>query len=315
VFSALSARSNAIKVVSFDVVTAHDPAAITKEKIQEVALISPEGLKEPFDRLVGTMNVRQLSNAMKHHEALCTISTRALSDTANLIIEDDVLYNEDLLEKSIVAALARAPNAWDLLFLGLPAQDDDSETSELRYSATASVFKCLPACDSYLVTTAAAARLSKAYLPIRFPTNIHLSWLLLHEDNARCPTSNTYVISPSVFIDGSKYGSCTSSINANNRLAWNPAYIRLFTLVRGKASDTYTKETEELIDRTYEAMTFKSHPDAQYLYAISLIKRAQYEKAGELMASALETYEKNNCNVNRSSEFLNAYCDLHRYLQ
>lgn len=320
VFSALSARSTLLNLTAFQVITSFDPSTISREKIQEVALISPEGLSEPFDRLVGSMNLRQLSNALKHHEALVKISNTSSPDTVNLVLEDDVLYNEDILDRAISTAIRTAPRDWEVMFTGLPSASDDNDDQEtMKFHATNSLFRCLPSCESYLVSTKAATRLSRSFLPIRFPTNIHISWLLF--DTKNHPESRTYVVSPSIFMDGSKYGTCVSTINANNRLSWNPAYIRLFSLIRATATSSTEKSASEtdnqnaLIDRIYESMNFKTHPDAQYLYALSLIKRQNYKKANELMTSAFKTYEKHDCNLNRSSEFLNAYCDLHKYLQ
>ena len=301
----------------------HEPDSVAREhdlkQITDVRL--SDDLQSPYDRLMVPLNVKHISNALKHLEALREISRSghgssqggADQEEINLVLEDDVLYNEQLMEASLVRAMGARPMRWDVLFLGLPTSLDDTSESNIRFQEAASVFKVFPSCESYIVRPEAAARLAERFLPLRFPTNVQLSWLLLGP-HAPEVGLHSYIMSPSIFLDGSKYGTCTSTINMNNRLTWNPEYVRMFGLVRGKPDD-FTKEDAIEVDRLYEAMNFKNHPDAVYLYAMSFVRRGEHAKAEDMMAKALKQYDANKCVLNRGSEFLNVYCDLFRHLQ
>lgn len=353
------------KVVGFTVVSDFDPESIPRDRISEYADISADGLQPPFDRLVGPMHINQLSNALKHYRALSLIAERrdvVPPNTVHLVLEDDVLYNEEIMEDALSRAVAQAPMDWDILFPGLPSTNDEAETDadkgNIRYHRLEALFRAIPSCESYVVTTQAAQRLASAFLPVRFATNIHLSWLILadggnprfrkqqraeepgraDESGERSDSSRSlpgvfddesrsadaaarfhnFVVSPSIFLDGSKYGTCTSAVNTNNRLSWNPWYIRMFSLVRKPGTSLETPmdaETQAAVENTYASMNYSHHPDAQYLYALSHIRCKNYEKARDLMTAALRTYESNGCILNRGSEFLNVLCDLHKHLQ
>ena len=336
--SAKKDKTKSFNCVLFDVVSDYDDTTFTRESTKELTHIDPDGLNAPFDRAIVPMNVNQLSNAMKHYTALKKIATSGTSPgdaSLHLVLEDDVLFNEELMEASMHAALrsATVPD-WDVLFMGLPNSFDNTDENNVKFQAVDSLFKIIPSCESYLVSKKAAARLTESFLPIRFPTHTHLSWLLLDQKSRRqqqqqlslagkLSTSSSdldtpfkpFVISPSIFLDGSKYGTCTSTLNVNNRLSWNPWYIKLFALVRDNPSEELKDEDAAQADKIYESMNFKTHPDALHLYAQSYVRRNDHRKAAELMAAAYDGYERNGCIMNRSSEFLNAYCDLFLNLQ
>lgn len=298
----------------------HEPDSVVRDndlkQITDVRL--SEDLQSPYDRFVVPLNVKHVSNALKHLEALREISrnghgSQNKDEEINLVLEDDVLYNEQLMEASLVRAMGARPARWDVLFLGLPTSLDNTNENNIQFQEAASVFKVLPSCESYIIRPDAAARLAERLLPLRFPTNVQLSWLLLGP-RAHELGLHAHIMSPSIFLDGSKYGTCTSTINMNNRLTWNPEYVRIFGLVRGKPEE-FTKEDGIEVDRLYDAMNFKNHPDAIYLYALSFVRRGDHAKAADFMAKALKQYDANKCVLKRGSEFLNVYCDLFRHLQ
>lgn len=311
-------KTGDFELVRFVVIDNHESDKVADENdLKKITDVKSDGLPNPYDRLVIPLTTRHVSNSLKHVEAWRKVASGngGQSDPENeisLVLEDDVLYNEQLMETSLAKATQSAPLDWDVLMLGLPtsvnANDDD-----IKFQEASAVFKVFPSCESYLIRPHAATRLAQNFLPLRFPTNTQMSWLML---GPRAPDTRikTYIVSPSVFLDGSKYGTCTSMINMNNRLTWNPEYVRLFGLIRGKTDDL-TKEDIAEIDRLYDSMNFKHHPDAMFLYAVSFIRRKDYVKAEDLMEQALKQYEKNKCVQNRTSEFLNAYCDLYRDLQ
>jgi len=350
--------SSSLELASFEIVSDNDASKLkelSNDEVSRIADVKANDLKPPYDKMVTPIHLNQLSNAMNHMTALRRIETRTINATTdpvhesaekektqensrdvNLVVEDDVVYNEEALVSLLWRTLSSAPDAWDVIFLGLPStmkhEEGEQETS-VKYQQTSEVFRVLPACDSYLVTSKAAKHLAANFLPVRFATHVHLSWLLSGgrpilngsrpQQQQRAPLLlRSYVVSPNVFLDGSKMGVYTSSINVNNRLLWNPWYIKLGRLVRRQGDARKAGESSEVlrslereVDEMYRTMHFKQHPDIVYMYALSLERRGAFREAQALMAEAYRLYEANECVMNRSSEFLKAFCDLYRHLQ
>lgn len=320
-------------VVKFATIDAFEPADIPRDRIAEFAQVTAEGLTPPYDQLAGPLHLHQLSNALKHFVALQQIAELTAPGAMGLVLEDDVIYNEEALERGMADALDAADEAnatttadpCHILHLGLPSLADNKD-ERTRLEVVRDRYKCIPSCESYLVRPNAARSLASGFLPVRFPTHIHLSWLMFEPSSGRHTTAvgdGARLVTPSIFVDGSKYGTCSSSINANNRLTWNPWYIKMFNLIRGSAaspaapleSEDDRRRIRAEVKRLHNAMDFKTHPDALYLVSLAHARLGEYEEARSLMESAMKAYESDGCILNRGSEFLNAYCDLHRHLQ
>lgn len=300
----------AVSTKSFELVCDHEPSELDAARVKEVANVSGQGLPPPFNQATGPIHINQLSNVLNHHTCLTRSAACPPSDVC-LVVEDDVLYNEDTVKEAVRKTLEHAPaQGWDILFLGLPCTIKNSGDSEdvPRFQPTSEVFRMLPCCDSYLITPATARVLLKDFLPVRFPTHIQLSYLIQKHG------LRVYVTWPNVFLDGSKLGAYTSSLNWNNRLSWNPWYVKLNALVKGANQDSPPSLFSE-IDNIYSTMNFKEHPDVTYMYALSHIKRKNYVRAKDLMDAAYRMYGENGCILNKGSEFLNTYCDLFSHVQ
>ena len=241
-----------IIVDKLEIIDKWDSEELTENDINRFVSIGGQDIIPPFDKFVTPIHINQLSNALKHTEALKRSSESGSS--VNLVLEDDVLFNEDTLHRDLAKTIKHAPRAWGMLFLGLPF----SPSTELdegvdypsqpplytrpRYQPTEKIFKAvIPSCESYVITSTDAKNMFESMLPIRFQTHVHLSWILWRQilqgpaafrNSVQSPRS--FIVTPNIFIDGSKLGAFTSTLNINNRLSWNPAYVKLAQLIRNQ---------------------------------------------------------------------------------
>ena len=289
-------------------VTSHEHGDVAANVNALVDLDASHMPDPAFKPLVANIHVRQLSNAMKHLEALRIASATPDEDAAEeclrftLVMEDDALFSDNV--RTVLEYATRgAPADADVVFLGLPSPRAPT-AGEALFDDVATVFPLLPACDSYLVTKAAAKRLADAFLPVRFVTNVHLSYLL------RTLGLRSYVAVPNVFVDGSKIGVFASSLDSNNRLLWNTQYCQADAMVRGEAA-----YHPSAFDALWAQQPFKEHPDNLALRAYHIAKTGRHAEAETAFAEALREYDRHGCLVNNTSKFLREYTLLYRDLQ
>jgi hypothetical protein len=255
---------------------------------------------------VRTLHVRQVSNALKHLEALRRVAGAGAGAGAGaarfaLVVEDDAVFGEGMSD-ALRRAASDAPADADLVFVGLPS------TRLPPPGATASLFddplslfpgQVIPACESYLVTPDAARRLADAFLPIRLATPAQLSYLF------RKRVARALVAVPNAFVDGSKVGVATSSIETNNQLVWNQAYCKASELLRAGAAAGAEGQRE--LEALWAAQPFKDHPDCLVQRADHLAAAGRFPEAQEAYDRALEAYGAANCVVNTNSDFMRRY--------
>lgn len=288
----------------------HDANTLDIEKLRSmIDLTKPSangGPSDVYDMLVKNIHVKQLSNALKHHEALQKAAALDEGCIA-LILEDDAVYGEDVEKKlfGVVDYCQEMKEDWDIVFLGLPQPVDQAFEGKLR--KVNEVFRILPCIESYLVHPKGAAKLAEKYLPVKFATNIHLSYIASrNEDIKMMMTVNN------VFVDGSKLGVYISTLEANNKLFLNNEFNRLNAIVQKQdVTETDYKEAQEII----VSMRFKQHPDNLGLMAILEMKCKHYDKAKELFEKAHELYTNNESILNNESEFLLQYTRLFKHIQ
>lgn len=315
-----------VELKSFEILGEQDAEVLDESSVRELTDVTTKGEAgapgAPFARLLAPMHVNQVSNALKHQAALMRVAS-ASSDPGvyHLVVEDDVLFNEGNLVQGLADILEGAPVDCGVLFLGLPsskpvAGEPEAQPSAVRFEALDHFFSffnisVLPACDSYVVSPFAASRLIQRFLPIRFPTHIHLSWCL--RECAAGRGMQAHIASPNVFLDGSKLGIFTSSLTQNNRLAWNPAYMEINALVR--RPQPLTDQEVERIEGLRARMSLRDNPDIRFLFGLYHAKCGRHGAAAVEMTAAFEAYRQNGCILSRSSEFVNRFCDLHVHLQ
>ena len=307
----LDARIAPLTVSGFaERVTGHEPGDIMGSVSTLVDLDASHVEDAVFRGAVKSIQVRQLSNAMKHLAALKAISVTPSSVASSTgvrfsaIVEDDALFTDNVATV-LRSVVTNAPADADIVFMGLPSPRAPPQDGGAFFDEALKVFDpVVPAIDSYLVTPAAAAKMAAAFTPVRFPTHIQLSYLV------KTLGLKAYVSVPNVFVDGSKIGVFASSLDPNNRLLWNQQYCQLEAVLRSGAVPTEAEFAE-----IWAKQAFKVSPDNVALRAAYLFKAGRFDEAEKAFEEAMETYDRNGCIVNNTSEFLRAFIALYRKKQ
>lgn len=246
------------------------------------------------------LKVRNLSNALKHAAAIQHIAAHhdLTRESWHVVVEDDSLIES---VRELLSACDGAPADADMLFFGLPTP---LPHGALRYDALVDV-KLLPACDCYAVRMGTARFLSTAILPIRFKTEIHLSWLIASA------SIKTYLTSPNLSLDGSKVGTFVSSIESNSRLGFNPQFVALELELESNGGAT---GIESFMSRV-TSMPFGGHPDVQVLLGRMLGRSGRYEESMSVFAAALSVYRAEGAVVGQDSGFMREYMDMFKHVQ
>ena len=307
-----------ISKVNVQTITEYDPNSITGEIIQKTVnythIKQEDELKDDnktssltfYNQFIKNMHLFQLSSALKHYKAIQNIAQNSKPDDINIILEDDVIYEEkmcSLLEK----VFKTLPPDFDILFLGLPTNKEIKNRNEITYQNTSEIYKILPFNDSYIVSTEIAKKIATAFLPIKFTTNIQLSYLI------ELLNLKTVITVPNMFMGGSSYGVFLSTLNPNNLLLFNNDFMAARNTILREAPLT----NEEIIklEELFAKSTIQQHPDFQYVKAQFLTKLKKYKEAETIYENALNIYISNNCVVNHESLFLKDYIRLHKNLQ
>jgi tetratricopeptide (TPR) repeat protein len=265
----------------------------------------PEALAE-FRPLVRNMQVRQLSNAMKHYRALQRAAAGPAASDFSLVVEDDSLFSDAVID-GLRNTVRCAPADVDIVFLSLPSPTPPpADSKSVAFDDAVNLFGLLPACDAYLVRGSAAAKLAGAFLPIRFATNVQLTYLV------KSLGLRAVVAVPNTFVDGSKLGVFPCSLDANSRLLWNRVFCKMEACVKGAK---YGPEEAAEFDRALGEQPFKEHPDVLALRALHLQRLGRHAEAESAYSKALEALDKAGCVVNNASEVLRNYISLYKHLQ
>lgn len=304
----LSDLCNARGDIRFNLVTSQEPLEITPDLIKSIVNITPTPDMPPqFSSILRSIHVNQLSNSLKHFTALRMVVENAKEhpNARHVIVEDDVLFNENDVFRLLDSTILSSPKDADVVFLGLPSTKSGTP-QDVSFENMTSVFKMLPCCDSYIVTAAAASKMINAFLPIRFPTQIQLSYIVEKLE------LKSFVCSPNVFIDGSKLGVYMSSIDANNMLIWNPQFHQI-RMILGKP--TLSIEDMKTVDELLKTAHFKDHADFLYLSAQNHTLNKRYVEAEKDFARAFDIYVAENSVFGPDCIFMKDFTRIYRHLQ
>ena len=289
-------------------VDSFEPADIAGDVARLVELDAAKVSDSTFLPHVRNLQLRQLSNSMKHLEALRRIAA-AGGDGFALVVEDDVLFG-DQLQDVLSRTVRDAPASTGMVFLGLPSASDHNEDAAV-FDGACEIFPVLPACDSYLVRPSVAGRLAEAFLPVRFPTNVQLSYLLRTACTDVAPT----ICVPNAFVDGSKLGAFVCSLDANSKLLWNQACCRMELLVERTGGVPYGAEEDAEFAALLAAQQFKDHPNVLVLCAQHQERLGKHAEAASTYRAAIAAYDKTGALVNNTSVALRRLVAVHRHLQ
>lgn len=298
------------KMGDFKIISEHDPSDLTPEFLQKHVNYSPfptedEKLKF-YNGALRMLHINNISNAMKHYEALKCISEKG--ESINLVLEDDVLFEPGfcaILDETIGKLADK-----QLVFIGLP-NNEEMKDKTIKFKDTKEMFKVLPYNDSYFVTPSTAKMLIEKFFPIKFLTNIQLTYL--------CDITDVKIFQtvPNVFIDGTKYGMYLSSLMANNELAFNKDYMMVKSVLnKVDAKQDLIEDEKKMLDQLFEKSDIREHPD----FLLLKTKYLRYVKknikgAYDLYKKLFDVYKKNNCIVNNECMLLREYISVHAEMQ
>jgi hypothetical protein len=222
-----------------------------------------------------------------------------------LVLEDDAGVGKDwraLLSNAAarVASADRESPGGCIAFLGIPSPSagEAGEAGSLLAD-----FDVSPVCDSYLAGPGAAACLSGGFLPIRFRTNVHLSYL------AETLGARAVAFRTNAFCDGSKLGTYASSLNVNNRLILNGEYVRARRILEGlqaSAGATERKEAAEAAKAIITSSPLKGNSDLLFLRAVCEAELNGPRHGRTAFSTAYAAATKAGALVNNESELLNS---------
>ena len=281
-----------------------DPKDIDITRIKDMVKMEKSKTNDVFDVLLKNIHVKQLSNSLKHYKAYQEIEKS--DDEFSLILEDDIIYSNDVVDnlKNVMDKIKANTEKWHIMFTGMPQPAGLNIKTPIIN--VAEIFKLLPVCDSYFVCKQNVGELMEKFLPIKYCTNIQLSYIITHQD------IKAFMTVPNVFVDGSKYGMLLSSLESNNKLFLNPDYNKLVAIVN---KNEYTLEDDKVVQSLATSMQFANHPDFLYQLGLYEMKRKNYSKAKHVFDSIYEIYVKNNSVMNSDCEFLYNYCNLFTHFQ
>ncbi len=288
--------------VKVHTISKYDPPQINGEVIGKTvsyAQIPAEPLNF-YNQFLKNLHVFQLSNALKHYEAMEMISKCEEPDAIHIVLEDDVLY-EDKICMHIDNLIEEKQVEHEMIFLGLP-----SNSTVSKYQNTKELFRVLPYTDSYMIKPSAAKKLHDNYLPITFINNIQMSYVL---EKAGV---NAVLRVPNLFMDGSKAGIVLSTLTPNNQLMFNADYTQCRSIIH---KESLTSSDKELAEKIFKESPLNNHPDFVYLKALYSVRTEDYIKAQEHYEKALQVYQLNGCVLNHESQFLKDYTSLFKHIQ
>lgn len=305
-----------IKSIKIRVITDYDPNDINGDIVSKTVSYNPIKDEEDqpeneklsfYNGFLKNLHVFQLSNSLKHYKVLEEISKESSVDDINLVLEDDILY-EDKMCMLLDKLISDLPQLYDIIFLGLPSNIDPKKRNTVRFQNTNEVFpRVLPYCDSYIVSKETATKLYENYLPIKFVNNVQLSMIMEK-------TKKTGIIAiPNIFMDGSKFGVFLSLLTPNNLLLFNNEYMRVKAGLSNY--EQITKEEKTVLEKLFKDSQLNSHPDFMHLKAQFLSKNGKQKEAETVYETALKIYQMNNCIVNHESQFLKDYIRMYKDMQ
>lgn len=295
----VSSLSELKNVHSVTIVKEYDSKSINYSSIKNlIRTKKPEhkdGVEELFEKFQKPLVISNISNYLKHFSALEKISK---SDMPGLIIEDDVITSESM--KDELEKFENLPH--ECLFFGQPFKNIPKDRfSEMRNYHDMAL---LPSCESYLISQRAAKKIiEKDFIPIAYQTNIGLS-VAINRNSIPC-----YKMYPNIFVDGSKTGKFTSSINPNNVLTFNSKYNILYSLIQEPVID------ENKFNEEFERTENNTSPDLIYLKGLCLLKCNKIKESKEKFDEAFDKYCDDNCQLNKTSSFMANYLKFFKVLQ
>jgi hypothetical protein len=257
------------------------------EELSKRVDLTPVGIPE-FDRTIVPLSLEHISNFDKQRQAWKLISESNDDDTVYMVIEDDIFImgspedqNRALAE--LFTCVRESHSAYDFLTLCLA---DQSPTTDMRLLNVKDLtVHVLPSKEAYFIKPNTARLLYSETEKMKFGARIHMSYVLLHTSH------QLRVLYPSkrVFVEGSKLGVYTSTVQDSNVLIYNQEFMELW-----KYMSMETIPVKEIRD-IYKKVQHLRNPDIMHMFveAVEAMREAEGLLTGrsELLNNAINIHE------------------------
>lgn len=299
--------------LNMNIISKFDPEKLDNEFVKRIfdsQELVDENTTEYNKYIIKNPQNNFISNCLKHMDALNQISKNTKDNDINIIVEDDIVFDNTLETKLMdfienKKYLQSDKTQYDIIFFGLPGVPNKESTKDLQI-VDIPIVNVLPCCDSYFISKSCAKALSKSYVPIKFPNNIQLSYLI---------TKNAFKVAktfPNIMADGSKLGIVPSSISPNNILIFNSTYKEVYRMLEKKEP---THEDIEKIKKLLLENDMKNSPDFIFLEGLFRMRIKQYAEAKVLFDKAISMYDESLSPLSNQSAIIQNYIDLCKHIQ
>lgn len=260
---------------------------------------------EQFNNSITSLNAFQISNTEKHRIAYERIKNA--SDELHFIIEDDVLIGEDYIAniKSLFNSLKNDSfDTWDILFTAIA---DIEKNPVLTLKDTRKQYKFILSKSSYFITCKLAKQLQEYLEVYKYNLKTAISkYIWDNKDVKSC------ILNKHTFLEGSKMGLFTTSINNSNFLYQNSQFVALAKITtNNEITDAMLEEANEL----YKQLEKLENPDVLHIMGVLHYKRQEFERAKYFMSEACYKMLENQGYYSKSSEILNNAINIFQYDQ
>jgi len=257
-----------------------------------------------FKNFVNMINSSQLSNIFKHVEVYNQIKND--NSNFNFVIEDDLLIIDEYVSnfKKLLEKIKTID--YDIVFSCLSVNNDN--INEYKFIKSTDNYKVLLSKNSYFISKKTAINLIDYLNVVHFNFKLSLSKYIWDNKD----TIKSYVFNKHTLFEGSKIGLFTTSINTNNFLFQNNDYVTLSQLIGNEEylNDNVVKTAEEIYNKSG-----KNNPDFEHSLGIIYYKNKRYDKAKEILKSAVFNLRKMEGLITPYNEILNNCINMHQYDQ
>lgn len=256
-----------------------------------------------FDNLITSLNIHQISNIEIHREICKNIIKE---DEYHFVVEDDIVINENYIS-NIEILMNNIMNGiftnWDILFSCVA----DINNENLAMVPSKNSYKILLSKSSYFIKPSTAKLLYEYLETFKYNLKVAISKFIWDNNEIK-----SYVLNKHTFLEGTKIGIFTSSINISNFLYQNVEYVKLVNISK---LEEISLELLKEVENIYESQKHLNNPDILHIMGIIYFKMKKYEKAKQFMYEACEKLEEGNGVISKNSTILNNAINMYKYEQ
>jgi GR25 family glycosyltransferase involved in LPS biosynthesis len=249
------------------------------------------------------MHVNHLSHVLKHYTAISAIAEME-QGSYGIVLEDDCLFNDSSCE-ILDSLMGNVNEEHDVIFLTLPPPSNTQNVEKGSILTCAEFYQIVPFTDGYIISQKAAQILKAAFMPIKFSHQFQMNYLM-----TKCGLKSFFA-APNVFVNGSRYGVCVSTLTPNNSLIFNKDYMSLYNAL----NVPLTNENKIVIEKIISTSQIANHPDFMYLVAKYYAMNKDFEKSESAFKEAYNSMIANKAMLTNESNILKDYIRIFKYMQ